>query len=201
MKSNKVASVAGGKPAPVKPARKVEKATVTVEPAVRQDTEVEAMVGTAAVSVDEISRELILNKPAATEAKVTEKAKPQTASRKTAARDVEDVVPVKRENVETVVDAATAVFRCWEELGAEWMNYAKSTIEDGMSVSHALMECTTVEEAFDLQNRYVKNAVDGYLSESTKLSEISLRMASEALAPLGAAFKQTVETLNPPTAR
>ncbi len=115
--------------------------------------------------------------------------------------DFAELSRLNRENLEAMMGAAAAVAKCCEALGSEWINYAKASMDEGVAASQALMGCTSMEQAIDVQSGYVKSAFDQYLSESTRLSEISLRMANEAFAPLNARLGVAVEALGRPVSR
>lgn len=110
----------------------------------------------------------------------------------------DEVNRFNRENVEAVMQVASAVARCYEELGAEWANYAKASMEEGVAASKALMGCTSVQEAIDVQTGYARTAFDHYLSESARLSEISLKIANQAFEPLNTRFNVAAEALSRP---
>ncbi len=110
----------------------------------------------------------------------------------------DEVDRFNRENVEAVMQVATAVARCYEEIGTEWANYAKASMDEGVAASMALMGCTSMQEAIDVQTGYAKTAVDHYLSESARLSEISLKMANQALEPLNTRFSVAAEAPSRP---
>ncbi|MFQ5958902.1 MAG: phasin family protein [Alphaproteobacteria bacterium] len=213
MKSDKVAPVAVAKPRGKAPARakapSVDAApSEAAEPEHRNAPSDEIVTkisnggdGAAAPSAPAVAEEPDEVVVMSTE-QVKEQAKKQVAAAVSAPAAAmapfEDVDRFNRENMEAVMRAATAVAKCCEELGAEWMNYAKASMDESVAVSKALMGCTSMEEAIDVQAGFVKSALDQYLSESTRLSEISLRMANEAFEPLNARFGVAVETLGRP---
>lgn len=128
--------------------------------------------------------------------------KPEAAAVKRAQRAprFEDIGQFNRENAEAFMQTAAAMAKCCEALGVEWVEYAKSSVDHGVATSRDLMTCTCVEDALDVQNRFIKEMLDVYLTESTKMSEISLRMANEAMTPLNERFRAVVDTIQRPFA-
>ncbi len=124
--------------------------------------------------------------------------KPSAPAVPTPKATFDEVNRFNRENVEAVMQVASAVARCYEELGAEWANYAKASMEEGVAASKALMGCTSVQEAIDVQTGYARTAFDHYLSESARLSEISLKIANQAFEPLNTRFNVAAEALSRP---
>ena len=54
----------------------------------------------------------------------------------------------------------------------------------------------TIQELVELQNAYAKASIDALVSESTKMQELTVKIANEALAPLSARVNATVEVLS-----
>lgn len=105
-----------------------------------------------------------------------------------AAQLYEGVATLNRDYMETVIESANAFAKGFEALGNEWMSYAQAAVEDGMATSKALMDCKSVDEAVEIQSGYVSSALDRYLAESTKLSELSVKLANDAIEPLNSGF-------------
>ena len=97
--------------------------------------------------------------------------------------------------MESVLNAAGAMARGCEVLGTEWMNYAKTSLEDGMATSKALMNCKSVDEVVKIQSGYLTCTLDGCLAESVKLSEMSIKLANETAEPLNSGFAVATEEL------
>ncbi|MCZ6894725.1 MAG: phasin family protein [Gammaproteobacteria bacterium] len=97
--------------------------------------------------------------------------------------------------MESVLNAAGAMARGCEALGTEWMNYAKTSLEDGVATSKALMSCKSVDEVVKIHSGYVIYALDSCLAESVKLSEMSIKLANEIVEPLNSGFAVAIEEL------
>lgn len=100
----------------------------------------------------------------------------------------EGVVTFNRDYMETVFRSASVFAKGCEALGNECMAYAQAMVEDGMETSKALMGCKSLDEAVEIQTGYVSGALDRYLAESAKLSELSVKLASDAIEPINSGF-------------
>ena len=89
-----------------------------------------------------------------------------------------------RETVEAYVQAANAAGKGVETLHNEIYAYSKQSVEDSISAAKAIFGSKSVHEAFEMQSDFVKSALESYVSEFTKLSEIMFATTKEAWNPL-----------------
>ena len=88
----------------------------------------------------------------------------------------------------------------FETLGKTWMSFTQETMESGAQVAKALLGAKTLREAVDLQTDFAKTSFDKFVGESTKLSEMSVKVANEAFEPINARLNVAVEKLMKPVA-
>ncbi len=69
-----------------------------------------------------------------------------------------------------------------------------------MAFGTQVLGAKSLNEVVDLQNTFTKGAFDAFVAESAKISELSVKTASEAIQPLKARVDQTVETISRPLA-
>ena len=55
-------------------------------------------------------------------------------------------------------------------------------------------------EIVDLQSEYAKTSFDNIVSEGTKISEMTVKVANEALEPINARMNAAVEKMSKPVA-
>lgn len=114
------------------------------------------------------------------------------------AQSYEAVAAFNRDYMETVIESANAFAKGFEVLGSEWWNYAQVAVENGMATSKALMDCKSVDEAVEIQSGYVASALDRYLTESAKLTELSVKLTNGAIEPLNQGFVVAVRDITQP---
>ena len=103
-------------------------------------------------------------------------------------------------NLEAVVAANQALARGAEEISKEIFGIAQSSFENAAATAKALLGVKTLQDVIELQNSVAKNAVENFLGNSAKLSELTLRVANEAAQPLKARVDATIEQLANPLA-
>ena len=69
-----------------------------------------------------------------------------------------------------------------------------------MAGAKALVGCKTVQEAVELQGDLARKSLDQWLSESTKISELAVKVSNEAISPINAKMTDAVEKFVKPMA-
>jgi phasin family protein len=156
-----------------------------------------------------------------TQSKTTKAASKTTATAAVAASEtVEQAVEAAREQVEKASAAATQGYgdfaalqrdafdalirsgeilaRGAEALGKEYFAFAQDTAAANSEAATALIAARSLEEVVDLQSKIVRTSFDKSVDESGKLSEMSLKIASEAFEPLQKQISVSVETAMKP---
>jgi phasin family protein len=113
----------------------------------------------------------------------------------TVVKSYDEASTLGKETVEAMVNASTMTAKAMETVNAEVLAFAKSQIEESIAVSKSLMGAKTLHEVIELQNEYAKSAYEGYVSQSTKLSELVTKVSKEALEPITLKFKAAVEKM------
>jgi phasin family protein len=91
---------------------------------------------------------------------------------------------VSKRNLEAVVSSLTAATRGAEALGAQAMNYGKSSMEQTAEAARALTAARSVQEAVELQTNFARTALESYLSEMNRMSETVAASVKDSLQPL-----------------
>lgn len=105
-----------------------------------------------------------------------------------------------RENFDAWMQASNSAVKLFETMNAEQMAFTKSQVEDTVSAAKAMMGAKTLQEAYDLQNDYMKSSMDAVMQQSTKLGEMSTKLTKESFEPLSERFQQTVDKMMKPIA-
>ncbi|CAO3443143.1 phasin family protein [Azospirillum largimobile] len=108
----------------------------------------------------------------------------------------DELTVLTKQNVDAFVKSGTVVAKGAEEAGKQVAAFTQSSLEKSVSNAKALLAVKTIQELVELQNAYAKASIDALVSESTKLQELTVKIASEALAPLSARVNATVEVLS-----
>jgi phasin family protein len=83
-----------------------------------------------------------------------------------------------------------------EDVTKAWFAYGQTSVDATVELSKKVMGAKSVNEVVDLQNDFAKTAFDTFVAESTKISEMSVKTANEAIEPIKARVDETVETFS-----
>lgn len=111
----------------------------------------------------------------------------------TAMKSFESFGSFGREAFDAWVQAGTSASKMLETLSAEQMAFAKAQAEDSVAAAKAMMGAKTLQEYYDLQNDFLKSSVDAAMQQSTKLGEMSTKLAKQTFEPLNERFQKAVD--------
>jgi hypothetical protein len=92
-------------------------------------------------------------------------------------------------NMDAMVAASQAMITGYQTLNAEMLAFLQSRVKSGLETSQKLASCGSPESMIELQVEYTRSAYTAYAEEFKKLSELSGKILSDAVAPLGARAK------------
>ena len=100
-----------------------------------------------------------------------------------------------KKNLEAVIASVTASTKGAEALGAQAMAYSKKAVEDHVAAAKSLSGAKSVQEVIELQTTYAKSALDAYIAEVSKMSDIVSSSVKDAVKPLNKRVTAAVERL------
>jgi phasin family protein len=104
-----------------------------------------------------------------------------------------DINAHSKSNLEAVVASVTAATKGAETLGAETLAYSKKSLEDHVSAAKSLSSARSVQEAVELQTAWAKSAMEAYMAQMNRASEIVAASVKESMTPLNARVTAAVE--------
>jgi phasin family protein len=132
---------------------------------------------------------------AAAPAAPTKPTKPSlTQGMKTMMKSTEDFVAFSQANLEAFVKSGQIWSAGVQELTKQMATSAKATFEESVSTFKAISTAKSVKEAMDLQSTYAKAALEKAMAESNKLTDASIKLTEQTLAPITARVTVAVET-------
>ncbi|MDJ0946935.1 MAG: phasin family protein [Kiloniellales bacterium] len=111
-----------------------------------------------------------------------------------------DFSAMSQENIDAVVKAGQIMAVGMESVSRELMSFAKAHAEANAAAATKMFSAKTMQEAIDLQNAYARESFDKAVAETGKLTEMSVKFATDAFAPIQSRVNVTVEKLLKPTA-
>jgi phasin family protein len=98
-----------------------------------------------------------------------------------------------KRNLEAVVASVTAATKGAEALGAEAFAYSKKAAEDQVAAAKSLAGAKSVQEAMELQTTWAKSALEAYIAQMSKASEIVSASIKDSMKPLNERVSAAVE--------
>ncbi|WP_448191221.1 phasin family protein [Azospirillum sp. sgz301742] len=115
-------------------------------------------------------------------------------------KSYEELNALTKSNVDAVVQSSTIVAKGAEQAGKQVAAFTQASLEQSVATGKAVLAVKSIRELVELQNSYVKQSFDALVAETTKLQELSVKVANEALAPLNARVNLAVEKIAKPLA-
>ena len=100
-----------------------------------------------------------------------------------------------KKNLEAVVASVTAATKGAEALGAQTFAYGKKAAEDQVAAAKSLAAAKSVQEAVELQTAWAKSALEAYIAQVSRASEIVSASIKDSVKPLNERVSATVEKL------
>ena len=95
-----------------------------------------------------------------------------------------DFTTFGKDNVEAMIEFTNATTKGLESLHSETMSYSKQAVEDGIESAKAAMTAKSVQELIEIQSNFTKSAVEGYMGQMNKMTDMMSEVAREASSPL-----------------
>lgn len=112
-----------------------------------------------------------------------------------AQRSINEVVEIGRENAEAIVEAGNIAVGVSKQVGAEMVNYVNKAFSNNVELSKQAFTCRTLNDMFDLNNKFVKSNLDAFFNESVKVSEMLFQCATDISEPLNERLSETTQRL------
>jgi phasin family protein len=183
-------------------AKAVEPVAETVKSAAREPVAVAARTAVSATEAVSKTTTAAMDKAAAvTEAAVTPVVRAAAATKptltqgiKTMMKSTEDFVAFGQANMEAFVKSSQIWSAGVQELSKQIATSAKASYEESVSTFKAISTAKSVKEAMDLQSTFAKAALEKAMAESNKLTDASIKLTEQTLAPITARVTLAVET-------
>lgn len=105
----------------------------------------------------------------------------------------DEVATLNKQNVEAMVKASDVLTKGAESVGKAYFDFAQASAEASVEATKAMMGAKTVKDLVDIQSDYARTSFDNFMAESTRISEMTVKLANEAFAPIQAQVNATFE--------
>lgn len=110
-------------------------------------------------------------------------------------KGMDEMADYSKANTDAVITSANVVTKGVEAMARSWFAFTQTSVDQSMAVAKKAMAVKSLKELADLQSAYTKDSFDALLTEGTKMSELALKTANDALAPLSARVNDTVSKI------
>jgi phasin family protein len=111
-----------------------------------------------------------------------------------AVKTSEEMLSFSQGNLEAFVKATQIYATGFQDLSKHVAASSKASLEETVAFSKSLMGVKSVKEAVDLQTGFAKSSIEKAVAESNKLTDATVKLAEQAIAPLTARISLAVET-------
>ena len=110
-----------------------------------------------------------------------------------AMKNTENLVAFSQGNVEAIVKSGQIWTAGMQDLSKTFAAAAKASMDDSMAAFKALTGAKSLKDAFELQSSFARSAMEKSLAESGKLTDASMKLTEQAMAPITARVTIAVE--------
>lgn len=110
-----------------------------------------------------------------------------------AMKSSEELLAFSQANMEAFVKASKIFTAGLQDITKDVASSNKASIEDSVAFTKSLLGVKSVKEALDLQSSFARSSIEKAVSEANKVTDASVKLAEQAMAPLTARMTIAVE--------
>jgi hypothetical protein len=103
----------------------------------------------------------------------------------------EDVGKAGKEYMEASASSLAAISKTMQTITEEAADYARKSFESGSAALERLVAAKSLENAFEVQMEYGKQAYEGFVAEASRMTDLCADMAKEAYKPFESIVART----------
>ncbi len=111
-------------------------------------------------------------------------------------KTTEQFVQFSQGNVEAMVKSSQIMASGFQEMTKLMASHAQASLDHTMSTFRAMTGVKSIKEVMDIQSAFARDAMEKAMAESGRLTEHSMKLAEQALAPISARVNVAVETFS-----
>lgn len=115
-------------------------------------------------------------------------------------KNYEDVVSYNKENVDAFVEANNIMVKGVQDINKVLFSMAQKNVEETVSLTQKVFGCKSVEDMVKLQSDLMKTNYAKSFDEGRKISDMAVKLAEEAAAPITDRVSVAVEKATKPLA-
>src|SRR5919199_5145412 len=87
-------------------------------------------------------------------------------------------------NLEPLMQASNRMLESWVALSTQILEFNKARIDQSIEASRAIAASSSLNEAMDLQAKFTRSMVQEYLTEATKIADLSTRTIMDGITAI-----------------
>lgn len=99
-------------------------------------------------------------------------------------KNFDDVQKYGKDNMDATMKMWGQISKGFQTIAAETADYSKKSFEEASAVLEKLLGAKSLEKAIEIQSGYVKSAYEGFVAQTTKMSELYADLAKETYKPI-----------------
>ena len=107
----------------------------------------------------------------------------------------QDAAKTGKEHAEAFIESGNIFMKGLEDISGAYISWAQSSVEKNSQTAKALMGCKTINEYAETQNKWMQQNFDDLMAGMTKLSELSVKLASDAFEPINDHVSKSVRKI------
>jgi phasin family protein len=106
----------------------------------------------------------------------------------------EEMLAFSQGNLEAMIKASQIYATGFQDISKHMAASGKASLEESVAFTKSLMGVKSVKEAVDLQTGFAKASIEKAVAETNKITDATVKLAEQAVAPLTARISLAVET-------
>lgn len=107
----------------------------------------------------------------------------------------EDVTAFGQENLDAIVKSSEIAAKAAEGIGTEVSAYSKKAFEESVAAAQDLASAKNMSELMEKQTAFAQSALEGFMSQATKMNDIFMAAAKDVSAPLNKRVSAASESM------
>jgi len=99
-------------------------------------------------------------------------------------KNFEDLQKLGQANMDSSMKLFGEMSKNWQAIAAEMSDYTKRSFEDGTATFEKLMGAKSLEQAMDIQTKFVKRSYDEYMHQMAKIGGMYAEIAKDMYRPV-----------------
>jgi phasin family protein len=97
-----------------------------------------------------------------------------------------------KEHAAAIMESGNILMKGAEDVMKTWINWAQSSAERNSDAVKELLGCRTLNEFAETQNRLAQESFDDFVAGATRVSELSVKLATDAFEPINDQFSKNI---------